>query len=53
MNNIGLGLIWHVNPAVRITGYYDIVAHELSDNLSGYKEDRKMNVFTLRLQYRW
>ena len=52
-NNIGLGLIWYINAGLRLTGYYDIVSHEISDNLSGYKENRSMNVFTLRLQYRF
>ena len=53
LNNIGLGLIWYANANIRLTAYYDIVSHETSDKVNGWKEARDMNVFTLRLQYKF
>ena len=32
MNNIGLGLIWRINNALRLTAYYDIVNNETTKN---------------------
>ncbi|MDR0233079.1 MAG: OprO/OprP family phosphate-selective porin [Dysgonamonadaceae bacterium] len=53
MSNIGLGLFWDIDSALRLTAYYDIVKNETSENVTGWKEDRKDNVFTLRLQYKF
>lgn len=65
MNNIGCGLIWRINNNLRLTAYYDIVSNETTDKLAdvkddngaiktyGYEQDRKDNVFTLRLQYKF
>ena len=68
MNNIGLGLMWRINPALRLTAYYDLVNNETTENLKDEKKDpndpnkitkygwegnRKDNVFTLRLQYKF
>jgi hypothetical protein len=64
-SNIGLGLYWRINPALRLTAYYDIVRNETTNQLKdtkdengkitayGYEGDRKDNVFTLRLQYKF
>ena len=64
-SNIGLGLYWRINPALRLTAYYDIVKNETTNQLketkddsgkitaNGYDKDRKDNVFTLRLQYKF
>ena len=64
-SNIGLGLYWRINPALRLTAYYDMVKNETTNQLQdtkdengkitayGYESDRKDNVFTLRLQYRF
>ena len=64
-STIGLGLLWRISPALRLTAYYDIVKNETTGNLKdikedggnitryGYEGDRKENVFTLRLQYRF
>ena len=64
-SNIGLGLYWRINPALRLTAYYDIVKNETtnqitdtkdeSDNITayGWDKDRKDNVFTFRLQYKF
>ena len=65
MSNIGLGMYWRINPALRLTAYYDIVKNETTDKLpdtkndegkitaNGWDKDRKDNVFTLRLQYKF
>ena len=65
MSNIGLGAIWRINNALKLTAYYDIVKNETTDKLKdekdadgkiksyGYESDRKDNVFTLRLQYKF
>ena len=65
MSNIGVGVIWRINNALRLTAYYDIVKNEKSDKIKdtkdadgkitayGYEKDRKDNVLTLRLQYKF
>jgi hypothetical protein len=64
MSNVGVGLIWRINPALKLTAYYDIVANETTTNLKdtkdgdkiiryGYEGQRPDNVFTLRLQYKF
>ena len=65
MFNTGLGLMWRINQALRLTAYYDIVGNEKTDKLTdkkndegkitdhGWDKDRKDNVFTLRLQYKF
>ena len=65
MSNIGLGMYWRINPALRLTAYYDIVKNETTNQLTdtknedgkitayGWDKDRKDNVFTLRLQYKF
>ena len=52
-SNIGVGAYWRINPALRLTLYYDIVSNETSTQTDGYKTDRKDNVLTLRLQYKF
>jgi len=42
LNNIGLGLIWRINPALKLTAYYDIVGNEKTKNLKdSYVKDAK------------
>jgi len=62
---VGLGAYWRINPALRLTAYYDIVGNETTDQMKetkdangkvtayGWDEKRKANVFTLRLQYKF
>jgi hypothetical protein len=62
---IGLGMYWRINPALRLTAYYDIVSNETSAQLTdtkdetgkitayGWDKKRKADVFTLRLQYKF
>ena len=64
-SNIGLGIYWRINPALRLTAYYDIVGNETTSQLKdtkdnsgkitayGWEEKRKADVFTLRLQYKF
>ncbi|MCL2560846.1 MAG: porin [Rikenellaceae bacterium] len=52
-NTLGLGALWAVSSAVRLQAYYEIVRNEKSENVAGFEKDRKDNVFTLRLQYRF
>jgi hypothetical protein len=64
MSNLGVGLLLRINPALKLTAYYDIVSNEKTTNLKdtkdgnnitryGYEGNRPDNVFTLRLQYKF
>jgi len=64
-STIGLGLFWRIHPSLKLTAYYDVVKNETTENLKdvkgdagkittyGYESNRKENVFTLRLQYKF
>ena len=52
-NNFGFGMLWNINTSVRLQAWYDISKNEKAENLAGYKGDRKDNVFTLRMQYKF
>jgi hypothetical protein len=64
-SNIGVGIYWRINPALRLTAYYDLVRNDTTNQLTdtkddsgkitayGYENDRKDNVFTLRIQYKF
>jgi hypothetical protein len=65
LSNVGVGLYWRINQALRLTAYYDFVSNETTTHLKntkddkgnliayGYESNRPDNVFTLRLQYRF
>ena len=65
MSNFGFGFLWTVYQGLKMTAYYNIVKNETTDKLKnttdttgkitayGYENDRKDNVFTLRLQYKF
>ncbi|MCL1937083.1 MAG: hypothetical protein FWF52_01640 [Candidatus Azobacteroides sp.] len=67
MSNIGVGLVWRINSALKLTAYYDFVSNEKTKNSKnstvsetdsritqyGWEGNRKDNVFTLRLQYKF
>jgi len=39
-SNVGLGLIWRINPALRLTAYYDIAGNEKTENIkNSYNKD--------------
>lgn len=52
---ISLGLIWFPVPPIRVQAFYEIQINEKSVQLAdlGYNKNRKDNVFTLRLQYKF
>jgi len=58
-STLGLGLNYRFNSNVKIMAYYDIVANEKTSNivssstLNDLSHDRKDNVFTLRMQYKF
>ena len=45
----GFGVIYHMNPSLKLVTYYDLVKNE-STSLSGYTSDLPDNVLTIRLQ---
>jgi len=49
----GFGMLWYVNSSLRLQAYYEINKNEKTENLTAYTDDRKDNVFTLRLQYKF
>lgn len=49
----GAGLLWKITGNIRMQAHYDMVSNEVSSALAGYEKDRKDNVFTLRLQYKF
>ncbi len=49
----GLGLLWHINKALRFQAYYQINKNETSSNLSGFEQDRPDDILTFRLQYKF
>ncbi len=51
-STLGLGLINRWSENVKFTAYYDIVKNK-STSLAGYTKDRKDNVFTLRVQFKF
>lgn len=53
VNTLGFGLIWKMSSALKLTGYYEFVKNEVSENVAGYEKVLKADVFTLRLQYKF
>jgi hypothetical protein len=51
-NTGGFGALWRINNSFRLQAFYEINKMEASTNLAGVN-DRKDNVFTLRLQYKF
>ena len=49
---IGFGLNYRLFEGVKITAYYDIVSNEIT-SIKNYDIDRKDNVFTFRIQYKF
>jgi len=53
LSNIGFGLLWRINSALKMTAYCDIVKNETTTGVKDYDRDRKDNVLTVRLQYKF
>jgi phosphate-selective porin len=51
-NTIGFGYISYINDNLKLVLWYDIVKNE-STLVSGYESDKKDNVLTCRLQFRF
>lgn len=49
----GLGFQWRIKNNIRFTIYHDWVRNETSSQLKGFESDRKDNVFTYRIQYKF
>ncbi len=49
----GMGLLWHINPALRFQAYYQINRNETSNQLAGFEQDRADDILTFRLQYKF
>lgn len=49
----GFGWNTDFNQNLRLVLYYDLVKNETSNSLSGYSQDQKDNVFTIRVQYKF
>ena len=52
-NTLGLGVLWQANSNICLQAYYELVTNEKTENLSGYSDNLKDNVFTMRLQYKF
>ncbi|MDR1602672.1 MAG: hypothetical protein LBS42_09630 [Tannerella sp.] len=52
-NTLGIGMLWQPDRRIRLLICYEINRNETSTNLAGYGRDRKDNVLTIRLQYRF
>ena len=53
VNTFGFGALWDIGKSVRLTAYYELKYNEKTKYLAGYERDRKDDVFTLRLQYKF
>ncbi len=49
----GVGILWNIMNNFILTCYYEIVRNETADHLNGYDINRKDNIFSLRLQYKF
>ena len=52
-NAFGFGMLWYMNSKLLLQAYYEINKNEKTENLAAYTDDRKDNVFTLRMQYKF
>jgi phosphate-selective porin len=52
-STLGFGALWQLNSAVRLQAFYERVSNETSQNIGGMEKDRRDNLFTLRLQYKF
>lgn len=52
-STLGVGALYRFNKHIRVQAYYEFNFNEKSSLIKGYESDRKDNVFTLRLQYKF
>lgn len=53
MTSLGYGLLWKATKDIRLQAFFETNTNEKSNNLTGYDVDKKDNIFTLRLQYKF
>ncbi|MDR1006534.1 MAG: OprO/OprP family phosphate-selective porin [Bacteroidales bacterium] len=51
--NLGFGMLWNITDNLRLQAFYDWNNNEKTENLNGFTADKKDDVFTLRLQYKF
>lgn len=52
-STFGIGALYRFNKHIRVQAYYEFNFNEKSDFVKGYEKDRKDNVLTVRLQYKF
>ena len=52
-STLGVGALWNLNPAIRLTAYYEFNKNEMSKNLTDWSKDSNNDIFTLRMQYKF
>lgn len=52
-STFGIGGLYRFNKHIRVQAYYEFNFNEKSDFVDGYEKDRKDNVLTVRLQYKF
>ena len=55
-NTLGFGALWHINTSLRLQAYYEINQYEKTNQVNVKDvpvNDLNLNVFTLRLQYKF
>ncbi|MDR0955358.1 MAG: hypothetical protein LBM20_08300 [Rikenellaceae bacterium] len=52
-STLGFGALWQLSSAVRLQAFYEAVRNETSQNIGGMEKDRRDNLFTIRLQYKF
>lgn len=52
-STFGIGGLYRFNKHIRVQAYYEFNFNEKSDFVNGYEKDRKDNVLTVRLQYKF
>lgn len=52
-NTIGIGALYRFSKHIRLQCYYEFNQNEKSESVTGYTNDRKDNVLTVRLQYKF
>lgn len=52
-STLGIGGLYNFNKHFRVQAYYEFNFNETSPLVKGYEKDRKDDVFTLRLQYKF
>lgn len=52
-STVGVGALYRFSKHIRLQCYYEFNSNETSDSVIGYEKDRKDNVLTVRLQYKF